>query len=75
MGRKNRNPHPPRRDDRNEQYDVDYVFLTGAPEIAAIVVPHMKTIYHNMCCAAWADEVHEVRDENDRYLNMIRNAI
>ena len=81
MGRKNRNPHPPRMErfkgwnERKEQFDVDYVYLPEAPEIAAVIVPDMKTIYRNMCCAAWADEVHVVRDEDDRYLDMIRDAI
>ena len=72
MGRKNRNPHPAHRDERNDRYDVDYIFLPEAPELAAVVVPMMKTIYRNLNCAPWADEVHEVKNEKDKYLAMIR---
>ena len=72
MGRKNRNPHPARRQDRTDRYDVDYVFLPEAPEIAAVVAPRMKTIYRNMSCAPWADAMHEVKGEKDKYLAMIR---
>ena len=72
MGRKNRNPHPARRADRTDRYDVDYVFLPEAPEIAAVAAPMMKTIYKNMSCAPWADTMHEVKGEKDKYLAMIR---
>ena len=72
MGRKNRNPHPAQDRDQHERFDVDYVFLPEAPEIAAVVVPRMKTIYRNMSCAPWADTVHEAKDEKDKYLAMIR---
>ena len=75
MGRKNRNPHPTHRNERTEQYDVDYVFLPEAPEIAAVAVPQMKTIYRNMSCAPWADTMHEARYEKDKYLTMIRRAL
>ena len=75
MSRKNRNPHPAQIKDRTDRYDVDYVFLPDAPEIAAVAVPQMKTIYRNMSCAPWADTVHEARDEKDKYLTMIRRAI
>lgn len=72
MARKNRNPHPACRPDCTDRYDVDYVFIPEAPEIAAVVVPMMKTIYRNMSCTPWADEVHEVHSEKDKYLTMIR---
>ena len=72
MARKNRNPHPARRPDRTDRFDVDYVFLPEAPEIAAVAVPQMKTIYKNLSCAPWADTVHEVKGEKDKYLSMIR---
>ena len=72
MGRKNRNPHPNRRQDRTDRYDVDYVFLPEAPEIAAVAVPSMKTVYKNLSCAPWADMVHEAKNEKDKYLAMIR---
>ena len=75
MGRKNRNPHPAQARDRHELFDVDYVFLPDAPDIAAVVVPQMKTIYRNASCAPWADTVHEVKDEKDKYLTMIRRAL
>ena len=75
MGRKNRNPHPAQVRDHHEHYDVDYVFLPDAPEIAAVAVPQLKTVYRNMCCAPWADTVHEARDEKDKYLTMIRRAL
>lgn len=75
MARKNKNMHPGRPTDRTQHYDVDYVFLPDAPDIAAISVPRMKTIYRNMCCAPWADTVHEVKNEDDKYLNMVRRAI
>ena len=75
MGRKNRNPHLAQTRDRIERYDVDFVFLPDAPEIAAVAVPQMKTIYRNMSCASWADTVHEAQDERDKYLTMIRRAI
>lgn len=71
MARKNHNHHSCKVH-LSERYDVDYVFLPEAPEIAAVVVPGLKTVYRNMCCAPWADEVHEARDEKDKYLNMIR---
>ena len=72
MGRKNRNPHPVRRAEPTDRYDVDYVFLPEAPEIAAVAAPMLKTIYKNMCCAPWADEMHVARNEKDKYLTMIR---
>lgn len=72
MGRKNRNPHPPHMQDRTDRYDVDYIYLPDAPELAAVVVPQMKTIYRNMSCAPWADTMHVVRNEKDKYLTMIR---
>lgn len=72
MGRKNRNPHPTRRNDPTDRYDVDYVFLPKAPEIAVVVVPQMKTIYKNLSCAPWADTMHVVKGEKDKYLAMIR---
>lgn len=72
MGRKNRNPHPMHKPDRTDRYDVDYIYLPDAPELAAVVVPQMKTIYRNMCCAPWADTMHEVKSEKDKYLAMIR---
>lgn len=72
MGRKNRNPHPTRRSEPVDRYDVDYVFLPEAPEIAAVVAPRMKTIYKNLSCAPWADTVHEAKSEKDKYLTMIR---
>lgn len=72
MGRKNRNPHPPRRSEPADRYDVDYIYLTEAPEIAAVVAPMMKTIYKNLSCAPWADEVHVAKNEKDKYLTMIR---
>ena len=79
MGRKNRNPRTQKTRSRTrsqtDRYDVDYVYLPDAQEIAAVAVPSMKTIYRNMCCAPWADEVHEARDEKDKYLAMIRRAI
>ena len=75
MSRKNRNPHPAQIKDRADRYDVDYVFLPDAPEIAAVAAPQLKTIYRNMSCAPWADTVHEARDEKDKYLTMIRRAI
>lgn len=74
MARKNHNPHPAQIKDRTDRYDVDYVFLPEAPEIAAVVVPMLKTVYRNISCAPWADEVHEVRNEADKYLTMIRRA-
>lgn len=73
MGRKNRNPHPARRAYREEHYDVDYIFMPEEPEIAAVVVPKMKTIYRNMSCAPWADQVHEVTGNGDKYLKKIQN--
>ena len=72
MGRKNRNPHPAQVRDQHEHYDVDYVFLPDAPEIAAVAVPQLKTVYRNMCCAPWADTMHVVRNEKDKHLTMIR---
>ena len=72
MARKNRNPHPARKTDRTDRYDVDYVFLPQAPEIAAGVAPMMKTVYRNMSCAPWADTVPEAKNEKDKYLTMIR---
>ena len=72
MGRKNRNPHPAQIRDRHEQFDVDYVFLPEAPEIAAVAVPSMKTVYKNLSCAPWADEMHIAKSEKDKYLAMIR---
>lgn len=72
MGRKNHSNHPIRRPDRTDRFDVDYVFLPEAPEIAAVAVPQMKTIYKNLSCAPWADTVHEVKSEKDKYLAMIR---
>ena len=75
MGRKNRNPHPAHVQEPSDRFDVDYVFLPDAPEIAAVVVPSMKTVYRNLNCAPWADAVHEARDEKDKYLTMIRRAI
>lgn len=75
MGRKNRNPHPAQIRDQHELFDVDYVFLPEAPEIAAVAVPRLKTIYRNMNCAPWADTVHEAKDEKDKYLTMIRRAL
>ena len=75
MGRKNRNPHLAQIRDLHELFDVDYVFLPEAPEIAAVAVPQLKTIYRNMSCAPWADTVHEARDEKDKYLTMIRRAL
>ena len=72
MGRKNHNLHPSRILDRTNRYDVDYVFLPDAPELAAVIVPQMKTIYRNMSCAPWADTVHEVSGDTDKYLTMIR---
>ena len=66
-----RNNHSPNPADR---YDVDYAFLPDAPEIAAVVVPTMKTIYRNMCCASWADAVHEAKGEKDKYLAMIQKV-
>lgn len=75
MGRKNRNQHPAHTRDRHELFDVDYVFLPDAPEIAAVAVPQLKTIYRNMSCAPWADTVHEAKDEKDKYLSMIRRAL
>ena len=75
MGRKNHPNHPIRRPDRTDRYDVDYVFLPEAPEIAAVTVPWMKTTYRNMSCAPWADTVHEAKDNKDKYLAMIRRAL
>jgi hypothetical protein len=72
MARKNRNPHPQRRTPLTDRYDVDYIFLPDAPEIAAVVVPQMKTIFRNMSCAPWADEMHVVKNDTDKYLTMIR---
>lgn len=72
MARKNRNPHPARKSDPHDRYDVDYIYLTQAPEIAAVVVPMMKVIYKNLSCAPWADTMHVVRNEKDKYLTMIR---
>ena len=71
MPRRNQPKHQ-NRQNLTDRYDVDYVFLPKAPEIAAVVAPMLKTIYRNMACAPWADEVHEVRGEKDKYLNMIR---
>ena len=72
MPRKNHNPHPPRKPDAADRFDVDYIFLPEAPEIAAVIVPRMKTIFRNMSCAPWADTAHEVKSEKDKYLAMIR---
>lgn len=72
MPRKNRNPHPVHKHDRTDHYDVDYVYLSDAPEVVAVIVPQMKTIFKNMNCAPWADSVHEVKNETDKYLNQIR---
>lgn len=74
MARKNRNPHPCKAH-LSERYDVDYVFLPDCPEIAAVAVPSMKTIYRNMACAPWADTVHTAKDDKDKYMAMIRRAI
>lgn len=73
MGRKNRNPHPAHVDAPMDHFDVDYIFLPDSPDIAAVVVPQMKTIYRNASCAPWADQVHEVKSEHDKYLAMIRH--
>ena len=75
MGRKNRNPRTQKNRTQTDHYDVDYVYLPDAPEIAAVAVPQLKTVYRNMCCAPWADTVHEARDEKDKYLTMIRRAL
>ena len=75
MSRKNHNPRMVHRAEKRERYDVDYVFLPECPEIAAIAVPMLKTIYRNMSCAPWADAVHEAKDDKDKYLTMIRRAI
>lgn len=72
MARKNRNPHPSRKINQTDRYDVDYVYLTEAPEIAAVVVPRMKTIYKNLSCAPWADTMHVAKGEKDKYLAMVR---
>lgn len=72
MARKNHNPHPSRKSDRTDRYDVDYVFLPNAPEIAAVTVPMLKTIYKNLSCAPWADTMHVAKSEKDKYLTMIR---
>lgn len=72
MARKNRNPHPARKPGKTDRYDVDYVFLPEAPEIAAVAVPSMKTVYKNLSCAPWADEMHIAKSEKDKYLAMIR---
>lgn len=72
MPRKNHNSHPHRRPDTTDRFDVDYISLPEAPEIAAVIVPRMKTIFRNMSCAPWADTVHEAKSEKDKYLAMIR---
>lgn len=72
MGRKNRNPHPSHIPDHAERYDVDYIFLPDAPDIAAVIVPQLKTVFRNASCAPWADTVHQVKSEKDKYLAMIR---
>lgn len=72
MPRRNRNPHPVHKHDCTDRYDVDYVYLPDSPEIAAVVVPQLKTVYRNMDCFPWADSVHEVKNETDKYLNQIR---
>lgn len=72
MPRKNRNPHPLNSPSLTDRYDVDYIFLPDAPEIAAVVAPAMKTIFRNMSCAPWADETHVAKGENDKYLAQIR---
>lgn len=73
MTRRNHPRHPRiRRPMLTDRYDVDYIFLPEYPEIAAVAVPLMKTIYRNMSCAPWADEVYEAKGEKDKFLNMIR---
>ena len=72
MPRKNHKSRSTHISPRTDRFDVDYVFLPDAPEIAAIVVPQMKTMFRNMNCAPWADAVHEVKGEKDKYLSMIR---
>ena len=74
MPRRNHKPHSDRKTVWTDFYDVDYVFLPQCPEIAVIVVPYMKTVYRNLSCASWADEVHEVRGRSDKYLEMLNSA-
>ena len=72
MPRKNHNQHPVNRPDPTEHYDVEYVFMDQFPEITMIVAHRFKTVYKNLSCAPWADAVHEVRGEADRYLMIAR---
>lgn len=76
MARHNHLKHPRDIHSHNpaDRYDVDYACLPDAPEIAAVVAPQLKTIYRNMCCAPWADTVHEAKGENDKYLIMIQKV-
>lgn len=71
MSRRNHPKHP-KATSLTDRYDVDYIFLPEAPEIAAVAVPAMKTIFRNMSCAPWADEMHVVKNDTDKYLTMIR---
>lgn len=71
MARKNRNPNQKKQSAR-ERYDVDYIFMPEHPEITAVIAPQMKTIYRNMSCAPWADEVHIAKNDKDKYLAEIR---
>ena len=75
MPRRNHNMHASKKTAQTDRYDVDYISLPDAPEIAAISVPYMKTLFRNMCCRSCADTVHVVRSDNDKYLAMIRKCI
>lgn len=70
MPRRNHKSHSVHRPDPTERYDVEYVFMDGCPEIASVVAHRFKTVYKNLSCAPWADAVHEVRGEADKYLMM-----
>ena len=71
MGRKNHSTQA-KKQNMKDKYDVDYMFMPEHPEIAAVIAPQMKTIYRNMSCAPWADEVHIAKNEKDKYLAEIR---
>ena len=75
MPRRNHKSHSTHRPDPTERYNVEYIFMDECPEISMVIAHRLKVIYKNLSAASWADTVHEVRGEADKYLMMARRGL
>lgn len=58
-----------------DRFDSDYIDLPEHPEITRIYAVPMKTVYHNIAAAPWADSIYTAQSWEDPMIKIIGRKI